>query len=113
MGSKPGQVGVVRKGGEGGGEGGDGWEVGMGKRRGKKGGKGKGKMGGGEKEVIIEEERWWEVTKVLVGLWERDLREVREWEASDHVENDDKEVDLGEYLVPFLPLYTLLVTPSS
>lgn len=34
-----------------------------------------------EEEVIVEEENWWKVTRILVGLWERDLREVREWEG--------------------------------
>ncbi|KAL7412069.1 membrane transport protein-domain-containing protein [Mrakia frigida] len=94
IGSKPGQARAPRR--EEDREDG-GWEVGMGRRAKTKGGGAK----GAEREVVVEEGRWWEVTKVLVGLWERDLRECREWSRPEEGEEGELEQPLPMFLTQF------------
>lgn len=74
-----------------------GWQVGMGKRK-----RGAGRNGrkGAEEQVKragrVEEESWWEVTGVLVGVWERDLRECWEWEPALESMNQEESDEEGE-----------------
>jgi hypothetical protein len=94
LGSKAGQVGYRRSDDDEDEARETGWVPGTGKR--KKGPEGKGKLGNYSRPAKagrVEEDSWWEVTSVLVELWERDLRECWEWtpELARMESSDDSE----------------------